>query len=135
MPEEESSMSEGGSNQLLKLEGRGQPLLNRGAFARRWALFACIALLLIVGSLGLGMLGYHLLEGLPWIDSYLNAAMLLGGMGPVSELHRVSAKIFAGLYAMFSGLVLLVSVGVILAPVFHRFLHKFHLDPEQDRAS
>jgi hypothetical protein len=67
-----------------------------------------------------------------WLDAYLNASMLLGGMGPVTELHRSSGKIFAGLYAMFSGLVLLVSVGVMLAPVFHRFLHRFHLDLDRD---
>jgi hypothetical protein len=81
-----------------------------------------------MGSLALGMVGYRLFEGMSWLDAYLNAAMLLGGMGPVGELHHPAGKIFAGLYAMFSGLVLLVSVGVLLAPLFHRFLHRFHLD-------
>lgn len=121
-------MVEGGSDSLLDFEHRRQPLLSRTAFFRRWALFAIIGLGLIAGSLAIGMLGYHLLEGMPWLDAYLNAAMLLGGMGPVGELHHAAGKIFAGLYAMFSGLVLLVSVGVMLAPLFHRFLHRFHLD-------
>jgi hypothetical protein len=128
-------MFEGVLSPLLKLEGRNQPLLSRGAFVQRWALFACIAFGLIAGSLVVGILGYHLLEGLSWIDSYLNAAMLLGGMGPVNELHHTAGKIFAGLYAMFSGLVLLVSVGVMLAPLFHRFLHKFHMDLSEDQGS
>jgi hypothetical protein len=117
---------------MLGLEHRSQPLLSRSAFVRRWAFFALIALGLIAGSLALGMVGYYLFEGMSWIDAYLNSAMLLGGMGPVSELHHTAGKVFAGLYAMFSGLVLLVSVGVMLAPIFHRFLHRFHLDMDRD---
>jgi len=125
-------MAESGSDPLLNLERSRQPLLSRAAFFRRWVLFACIGLGLIAGSLAIGMLGYHFFEGMSWLDAYLNAAMLLGGMGPVGELHHAAAKVFAGLYAMFSGLLLLVSVGVMLAPVFHRFLHRFHLDPDSD---
>jgi hypothetical protein len=132
MPVEVNSMAEGASNTFLTLEHRSQPLLSRGAFLRRLALFACIAFGLIAGSLAVGMLGYRVFEGMSWVDAFLNASMLLGGMGPVSEMHHASSKIFAGLYAMFSGLVLLVSVGVMLAPLFHRFLHRFHLDLEQD---
>jgi len=78
------------------------------------------------------MVGYHFLEGMSWIDAFLNAAMLLGGMGPVTELHHPASKIFAGLYAVFSSLVLLVSVGVMVAPLFHRLLHRFHLDPDRE---
>jgi hypothetical protein len=125
-------MAQIGSNPILGLEHRQQPLLDRRAFLRRWAVFVLIALGLIAGSLAVGMVGYHFLEGMSWIDSYLNAAMLLGGMGPVGELHHFSGKIFAGLYAMFSGLVLLVSVGVMVAPLFHRLLHRFHLDLDRD---
>lgn len=121
-------MASSGSGPLFDLEHRSQRLLSRRAFLRRWALFILIALGLIAGSLALGMVGYHIFEGMSWLDAYLNAAMLLGGMGPVTELHQPAGKIFAGLYAMFSGLVLLVSVGVMLAPLFHRFLHRFHLD-------
>jgi hypothetical protein len=125
-------MSDGSPSSLLALEHRKQSLIGRREFLRRWALFVGIALGLIAGSLAIGMVGYRVFEGMSWIDAYLNAAMLLGGMGPVSELHHASGKIFAGLYAMFSGLVLLVSVGVMLAPLFHRLLHRFHLDPEQN---
>jgi hypothetical protein len=121
-----------GRNPMLDLEHRQQPLSSRSAFLRRWAFFILIGLGLIAGSLVIGMVGYHFLERMSWIDSYLNAAMLLGGMGPVGELHHPAAKIFAGLYAMFSGLVLLVSVGVMVTPLFHRFLHRFHLDPDRD---
>jgi hypothetical protein len=129
---EVNPMAKGGSDPLLELEHRSQPLLSRSAFLRRWARYAMIAVGLIAGSLALGMVGYRLFEGMSWIDAYLNAAMLLGGMGPVGELHHAAGKIFAGLYAMFSGLVLLVSVGVLLAPVLHRFLHRFHLDLERE---
>jgi hypothetical protein len=126
-------MAQIGPDQTLGLEHHLQPLLDRRAFLRRWALFVLIALGLIAGSLAIGMVGYHFLEGMSWIDSFLNAAMLLGGMGPVGELHHPAGKIFAGLYAMFSGLVLLVSFGVMITPLFHRFLHRFHLDPDLDR--
>jgi hypothetical protein len=122
-----------GSNPTFGLEHRSQPLLSRADFLRRWALFAVVALVLIAGSLAIGMVGYRVFEGMSWLDAYLNAAMLLGGMGPVGELHHPAGKVFAGLYAMFSGLVLLVSVGVMLAPLFHRFLHRFHLDPDRDQ--
>jgi hypothetical protein len=125
-------MAKGDLAPLLDLEHRSQRLLSRGAFLRRWVLFAMIALGLIAGSLALGMVGYRVFEGMSWLDAFLNAAMLLGGMGPVTELHHPAGKVFAGLYAMFSGLVLLVSVGVMLAPVFHRFLHRFHVDLDRD---
>jgi hypothetical protein len=78
-------------------------------------------------------LGYRLLEGFSWIDSTLNAAMILGGMGPVNELHTTAGKIFASCYALFSGIVFLVSVGVLLAPVIHRLLHQFHLQSGEDK--
>jgi hypothetical protein len=129
---EVNAMARGGLHPLLDLETRSQQLLGRGTFLRRWAVYAMISAGLIVGSLALGMVGYRIFEGMSWLDAYLNAAMLLGGMGPVAELRHPAGKVFAGLYAMFSGLVLLVSVGVMLAPVFHRFLHRFHLDLDHD---
>jgi len=90
----------------------------------------------IIGvSLAIGIIGYHYLEGLSWIDSLLNASMLLGGMGPVNQLHTTAGKIFASFYALFSGMILLVAVGVLIAPVFHRFLQHFHLDlDDEDRS-
>jgi hypothetical protein len=78
----------------------------------------------------IGILGYRFFEGMPWIDAILNAAMILAGMGPVNELHTVAGKLFASFYALFSGIVFLVSVGVLIAPLFHRLLHEFHLEAE-----
>ncbi len=87
-------------------------------------------------SLGLGIVGYHYCAGLTWLDSLLNASMILTGMGPVNELHTVAGKLFASFYALFSGVVFITSVAVLLAPVVNRFLHKFHLEfetPEDER--
>ncbi len=111
-------------------EHRRQPLLTVREFLRRQVLYILLAFGIIAGSLVLGILGYHFFEGLPWIDSLVNAAMLLGGMGPVNELHTIAGKLFASFYALYSGIIFLVSVGVILAPLYHRFLHRFHLEIE-----
>ncbi len=89
-----------------------------------------IALATLLISLGIGMLGYHTLEGFSWIDALLNASMLLGGMGPVTPLQTDAGKIFASFYALYSGVILLASVGVLVAPILHRFLHHFHLADE-----
>lgn len=86
------------------------------------------ASMLIAGSVLLGMLGYHMIAGLGWIDSFLNACMLLGGMGPVGELTGNPAKIFAGLFALYAGLVFVVVSGLLLAPMLHRVIHRFHWD-------
>lgn len=83
---------------------------------------------LIGASLGIGIVGYHLTEGLGWLDALVNASMILSGMGPVSELHHDAGKWFASFYALFSGVAFITSVGVMFAPVVHRFLHKFHLE-------
>lgn len=112
-------------------ERHHQPLASPNVFARRLLLNGLIGLALLVFSLGIGMLGYHFLEGLSWLDSLLNASMILGGMGPVNSLKTDSGKIFASLYAIYSGLVLLASVGVLAAPILHRFLHHFHLADEE----
>jgi hypothetical protein len=103
-------------------------LLPRVEFMRRQARFTLAALGIIVASLAIGMLGYHFLEGLTWMDAFLNAAMLMGGMGPLAPLTTEAGKLFAGLYALYCGLVLLISVGILAAPIFHRFLHRFHLE-------
>jgi len=109
-------------------EHRHEELLPRSQFMRRQIQFTLVATGIIIGSLAIGMLGYHLLEGLPWIDAFLNAAMLMGGMGPLAPLTTDAGKLFAGLYALYCGLVLLISVGILAAPIFHRFLHHFHLE-------
>lgn len=104
------------------------PLLPRTAFFLRVARSAALAGILIFGSLGIGVVGYHLFAGLSWVDSLLNASMILTGMGPVDAVHSVAGKLFASGYALFSGVAFLTIVAVLLAPVFHRFLHRFHLE-------
>ena len=115
-------------------EHHRQPLLPRVEFLRRQARFTAVAAVIVAGSLLLGVLGYHTFEGLPWIDALLNAAMLLGGMGPVNELHTTAGKLFASFYALYAGLVVLVVAGVFFAPIFHRLLHHFHLDIDEGGA-
>lgn len=108
-------------------------LLPRREFIRRlgWSLAAGSGLL--VFSLSMGIIGYHELGGLAWIDAFLDASMILSGMGPISALHDDAAKLFAGCYAIYCGIALISATGIILAPVIHRALHKFHLeDTAQD---
>ena len=113
-------------------EHRADPLLPRRGFLRRQLLHAGAGGLLVGAALGMGVLGYHLFAGLPWIDSLLNASMILGGMGPVDRVRSEGGKLFASFYALFSGIAFLVSAGVLFAPVLHRFLHRFHLDMEEE---
>lgn len=89
----------------------------------------------VASALAIGTVGYHRLGDLPWIDALLNAAMILGGMGPVDALHSNAAKLFAAGYALFSGIVFIGVAGLILAPLFHRVLHRFHLELEDDDES
>ncbi len=112
-------------------EHHRQPLLPRPAFMQRVARSAAIALGIVAGSIFLGMAGYHFFEGLSWLDAFVNASMLLGGMGPVNELHTTAGKLFAGFYALYSGLVFLLAAGVLFAPVVHRIMHRFHLDLDE----
>ena len=109
-------------------EHRSQPLLSRQAFYRRLGRSAAVALLVIVVALGIGMVGYRAFESMSWVDAFVNAAMILSGMGPVSSLQTDAGKIFAGCYALFSGLAFITSIGIVFAPAFHRFLHKFHVE-------
>lgn len=113
-------------------ERRQQPLISRIEFLRRQLNFTLIALAIIIGSLLVGILGYHFLEGMSWVDALLNSAMILGGMGPVNPLTTVAGKIFASFYALYSGVVFLVVAGIIFAPIFHRILHHFHLEAEEE---
>jgi hypothetical protein len=109
-------------------EYRTQPLLPRARFLARLARSGGIVLLLVAGSLAIGMVGYHELAALDWLDAFLNAAMLLGGMGPVNTPTSAGGKLFAGLYALYCGLVVVIAAGILLAPIAHRMLHRFHLD-------
>lgn len=109
-------------------EHRSQPVLPPRQFARRALLHASLAFVLLGFSLGLGVLGYHFLVGLGWLDSLLNAAMLLGGMGPVDPILGVPGKLFASFYALFAGIVFLAVSGILVAPFAHRLLHRLHLD-------
>lgn len=90
---------------------------------------------LILVSLGVGMLGYHYLENLSWVDSLLNASMILGGMGPVNPLRTTGGKLFASFYALYSGMVFLVVAGFVFGPFMHRILHRFHLEMDEEDAS
>ena len=112
-------------------EHHRQPLADRRLFARRLVRYIALSSSIILGSLAIGVLGYHYTEGLPWLDSLLNASMILGGMGPVDPVRTSAGKWFASFYALFSGMVLLVAAGVLVAPIFHRFLHRFHLEIDE----
>ena len=116
---------------LLSYESKHAPVLPRKEFARRMAKSFALASTLISASLLAGMAGYHYLEDLPWIDAFMNAAMILGGMGPVAPIQTAGGKLFAGFYALYSGLIVIVAAGVLLAPIVHRMIHEFHADAEE----
>ena len=111
-------------------ENRREPILPTRIFIRR--LLACLglALAIIAVALVIGVAGYHFIAGLPWIDALLNASMILTGMGPVDVLKSNAAKLFASFYALFSGVVFISLMGLLLSPIAHRVLHKFHLSDE-----
>jgi hypothetical protein len=113
-------------------EHRQEPLLPRPLFLRRILKFAALSFGLAAVSLIIGIFGYRTFEGMAWIDAFVNAAMILGGMGPVGELHTQAGKLFAGTYALYCGLIVVISMGILIAPVFHRFLHLFHLKTGSD---
>jgi hypothetical protein len=109
-------------------EHRNHPLLSRAKFLRRVGRHLLLALFLIAIALGMGVVGYHSIGGLSWIDSLLNASMILGGMRPVDPLHSTAAKLFASFYALFSGLAFVGIASLMLAPFAHRLLHRFHIE-------
>jgi hypothetical protein len=109
-------------------EHRRAPVIPPRAFLGRMRVHVLAAAALALGTLWIGMAGYHWLERLPWVDAYLNAAMILGGMGPATELHTTGGKLFAGTYALFAGIVFLVAASLVLAPIVHRVMHHFHVD-------
>jgi hypothetical protein len=116
----------------MSFERRHERLLPRHLFMRRLARWGVAAGMVLVGSLALGTCGYNVLEGLPWIDALLNASMILGGMGPVDPIRTTAGKLFASFYALYSGLAIISIAGLLLAPLVHRFLHKFHIESERE---
>lgn len=104
--------------------------LPTGLFFSRLLKHFLVVMLLLLVVLGAGMLGYHYYEGLGWLDALLNASMILGGMGPVDTIRTANGKVFASVYALFSGLFVLVAAGLMMTPIAHRVLHRFHMDDE-----
>ena len=109
-------------------EHRRRPLISRQDYFKRLAANFSVAFLIVLVALGTGVLGYHHFGKLSWVDALLNASMILTGMGPVNEMISPASKIFASGYALFSGIVFLSVIVVVLAPIIHRFLHRFHLE-------
>lgn len=114
-------------------ERRTSPLLPRKAFLRRMQRSALLGAGISAATLFIGMCGYHFLEKMSWVDSFLNSAMLLSSMGPVGTLQTTAGKIFAGCYALFCGLVFVTIIAILVAPIFHRALHKFHMETGKEK--
>ncbi len=110
------------------LEHHQRPLLSREQFIRRQIKYTIFSILILIFSIGVGTIGYHIYGELAWIDAFLNASMILTGMGPVDHLNTNAGKIFSALYALFSGVAFLSFMAVLFTPIYHRFLHKFHLN-------
>ena len=108
-------------------ERRNDPLLSRALFWRRMLVHGGAAALVITVSLAGGTIGYHVLGRLAWVDAFENASMILGGMGPVDAITSTAGKLFAAFFALYSGVVFLFVAGLMVAPVFHRLLHRFHI--------
>jgi hypothetical protein len=113
-------------------EHKSTPLLPKRAFYARFAWSVAATAGIVVFSLFMGSVGYHYLGDLPWIDALLNASMILAGMGPVDPIHSSAAKLFASFYALYSGIAFLTMVAILMAPLLHRFLHKFHLEVSEE---
>ena len=116
----------------LLFERRNDPLISRGQFLGRVGLAFAVTLVIVAGSLVMGMAGYHFVGGLAWIDALHNSAMILTGMGPVDPMRSTSGKLFASFYALYSGIAFLSMTAILLAPIIHRALHAFHLDEEDE---
>jgi TRAP-type C4-dicarboxylate transport system permease small subunit len=114
-------------------ESKQQRLATKNHFIKRLTRNLIIGICLLLLSLAIGIVGYHYFEQMTWLDAYLNASMILSGMGPLAAPKTVGGKLFAGAYALFSGIVFLISMGIIFVPVLHRFIHKFHLKDDNDK--
>jgi hypothetical protein len=113
-------------------ERRASPVASRRTFARRLALSFATGVAIIAVSLCAGMVGYRVLEGVSWLDAFVDAAMILSGMGPVTTQFKTDAgKLFAGMFALYSGFAVVVATGIVFVPIVHRILHRFHVHPEQ----
>jgi hypothetical protein len=113
-------------------EHHKKPLINRREFIHRQIKYTGFSMLVLISSIGIGVMGYHFCGGLSWIDAFLNASMILTGMGQIDHLTTDEGKFFAAFYALFSGISFLTFVAVLFAPLYHRFLHKLHLDIEEE---
>lgn len=113
-------------------EHKKAKLATREVYRRRLVKYSVMSMMILIVSLLVGILGYHFIARLEWIDAFMNAAMILGGMGPVDPLPDKTAMIFAGCYAIFCGVAFLLSMGVVVTPIVHRFYHKFHLEIKDD---
>jgi uncharacterized membrane protein len=117
---------------MFRYENRSDALISKAEFLRRIGHSLLVVLILVGVSLLVGMLGYRGFEGYSWTDSFMNASMILGGMGPVNPVTTDAGKFFAGAYALYSGLAFLVLAGFLFAPIAHRILHSFHYDADQE---
>jgi hypothetical protein len=113
-------------------ERRGQPVASRRKFLIRMLIAIGLWMVLTIVGLAIGIAGYAAFEGMSFVDAYVNAAMILSGMGPLGELKTTPGKIFAGSYAILSGLIIVIATGFVLAPIFHRILHRFHVETTKD---
>ncbi len=114
-------------------EHKHQKVLPAHRFLGRMVVIFGITAGVILLALGAGILGYHYIAGLSWLDALLNAAMILTGMGPVAPMVTPAAKLFASAYALFSGVVFLSAMGIVMSPIFHRIMHRFHADDDSER--
>ena len=114
-------------------EHKGSPLASRKKFRARVLGAAMVSLTFVAVTLGVGMVGFHWIENLSWLDAFHQAAMLLSGMGPVVNVTTTAGKLFDGFYAIFCGIALLGVTGILFAPVIHRVLHRFHLEDAEER--
>jgi hypothetical protein len=112
-------------------ERRHQKLASPEVFRRRLIRSGVVGSIMVIISLGVGMTGYRFLENLTWLDAFLNASMILSGMGPVTNPATVGGKLFAGIYAIYSGFAVLVIAAVAFAPVIHRVMHRFHIEEDE----
>ena len=119
---------------ITAFERRSDKLAPRSVFVKRQLLSLAIGLTLLGCVLLMGIAGYHWIAGLDWVDSLLEASMILGGMGPINPLQTSGAKLFASIYALFSGVIFIALMGIILSPLAHRMLHKFHLDDKDEES-